>query len=219
MRLSPTHRFCVFLAGKGPLTRRRENKYGALAGFYRYAVSRGFASRSPLPDNEPKPPPSAPPYIYSHDELRRLIGAIEVSQSRALQLDADTFRTLLLLLYGNRVAARRSDAPHTGRRRSVRSGADRAWYEVLQEPSSFPVGSQTRPCAGNICGATCMPCLHGGKGFILFSRNRDGTPLAANTVQEAFGRLRRTTGNPWHRQRRPYPAPAFVQAYVSPYIG
>ena len=25
----------IFLAGKGPLTRYRENKYGALAGFYR----------------------------------------------------------------------------------------------------------------------------------------------------------------------------------------
>ena len=36
-----------FLAGNGPLTRSRANKYGALAGFYRYAVSRGHAARSP----------------------------------------------------------------------------------------------------------------------------------------------------------------------------
>ena len=33
-----------YLAGNGPLTRYRENKYGALAGFYRYAISRGYAS-------------------------------------------------------------------------------------------------------------------------------------------------------------------------------
>ena len=38
-----------FLAGNGPLTRYRANKYGALAGFYRYAISRGHAARSPLP--------------------------------------------------------------------------------------------------------------------------------------------------------------------------
>ena len=38
-----------FLGGAGPLTRWRAGKYGALAGFYRYAISRGFASRSPLP--------------------------------------------------------------------------------------------------------------------------------------------------------------------------
>ena len=42
----------------GPLTRYQENKYCALAGFYRYAISRGYAGSSPLPDNEPKPPKS-----------------------------------------------------------------------------------------------------------------------------------------------------------------
>ena len=48
----------AFLAGNGPLTRYRANKYGALAGFYRYAISRGYATRSPLPpaDEEPRAP-------------------------------------------------------------------------------------------------------------------------------------------------------------------
>ena len=63
----------AFLRGKGALTRYRANKYAALAGFYRYAISRGYASYSPLPDNEPKKPPVAPPYIYTHDEVRRRI--------------------------------------------------------------------------------------------------------------------------------------------------
>ena len=31
-----------FLDGDSPLTRSRANKYGALAGFYRYAISRGL---------------------------------------------------------------------------------------------------------------------------------------------------------------------------------
>jgi len=69
----------AFLAGNGPLTRYRENKYCALAGFYRYAISRGYASSSPLPNDEPKPPKSRPPYIYSRDELCRLFSAIETS--------------------------------------------------------------------------------------------------------------------------------------------
>ena len=50
-----TEQVLGFLAGKGPLTRYRENKHGALTGFYRYAISRGYVTRSPLPDNEPKP--------------------------------------------------------------------------------------------------------------------------------------------------------------------
>ena len=34
----------------------RENKYYALAGFWRHAISRGYATRSPLPSDEPKSP-------------------------------------------------------------------------------------------------------------------------------------------------------------------
>ena len=49
-----TAQVLAFLAGKGQLTRSRENKYYALAGFYRYAISRGYARYSPLPDNEPR---------------------------------------------------------------------------------------------------------------------------------------------------------------------
>ena len=66
----------AFLKGNGPLTRYRANKYTVLSGFYRYAISRGYATRSPLPTNEPKAPRSAPPYIFSHDELRRLFDAV-----------------------------------------------------------------------------------------------------------------------------------------------
>ena len=86
----------AFLAGKTPLTQYRSHKYSTLAGFYRYAISRGHATRSPLPapENEPKAPPSAPRHVYSHDELRRLFSAIDASRSRALKLDAHTFRTL-----------------------------------------------------------------------------------------------------------------------------
>ena len=83
-----------FPIGNGPLTRYRANKYGALTGFYRYAISRGYADRSPLPapESEPRTPSSAPPYVFTHDELQRLFGAIDISRRRALQLDGDTLR-------------------------------------------------------------------------------------------------------------------------------
>ena len=38
-----------FLAGKGVLTRTRAVKYGTLAGFYSFAVSRGHVSCIPMP--------------------------------------------------------------------------------------------------------------------------------------------------------------------------
>ena len=66
-----------FLAGNGPLTRSRANKYGALAGLWRYAISRGDATRSPLPalDDEPRKPRSALPYVYSHGNCSPDLGS------------------------------------------------------------------------------------------------------------------------------------------------
>ena len=92
----------AFLAGEGPVTRHRENKNYARAGFWRYARKTGVARCSPLPDNEPRSPIRAPPYIYARDELQRLLDPSNVEACRrgAKQLDAVTFRTLLLLLYG-----------------------------------------------------------------------------------------------------------------------
>src|SRR3954465_7154761 len=96
-----TAQVLAYLAGEGPPTRHRENRYYALAGFWRHAISRGHAARSPMPDDAPRSPVRAPPYIYSRDELARLFdpATVEASRRGAVQLDAVTFRTLLLLLY------------------------------------------------------------------------------------------------------------------------
>jgi hypothetical protein len=74
-----TAQVLAFLAGVGPLTRHRENKYCALAGFWRHAID---------PTN------------------------VETSRRGAVQFDAATFRTLLLLLYG--AGLRFSEAPISG---------------------------------------------------------------------------------------------------------
>jgi site-specific recombinase XerD len=184
----------AFLTGAGPLTRYRENKYYTLAGFWRYAISRGHATRSPLPDNEPKSPPRIPPYIYSHDELRQLLDPATVASSRrgAVQLDAVTFRTLLLLLYG------------AGLRFSEATGLTLADVDLVEDVLTIratkfyksrlvPVGPQLARVLANY-----MPLRrHGGlargeTSFLL--ANRDGTRLASSTVQAAFDALRRITG-------------------------
>ena len=43
-----------------------------LAILFPYAVSRGYLAVAPLPTAIPKRPPPFVPYIFSHDELRRL---------------------------------------------------------------------------------------------------------------------------------------------------
>jgi integrase len=90
-----------FLTGRGgPITANWHCKYGALRGFYRYAISRGYARTAPLPKAIPKHPPPLVPYIYSVKELRSLLDACLTYERTPHVLDPHTLRTLLLLLYG-----------------------------------------------------------------------------------------------------------------------
>ncbi|MGA2956831.1 MAG: tyrosine-type recombinase/integrase [Thermodesulfobacteriota bacterium] len=90
-----------YLAGTGPITTFWHRKFEALSGFYRYALSRGHISLSPLPTTLPKRPALFEPYIYTHNEYRRLVEMTQgLGQGQRCQVQPATFRTLLLLLYG-----------------------------------------------------------------------------------------------------------------------
>jgi integrase/recombinase XerD len=90
----------AFIAGTGPVTTYWRQKFKILSSFYRYAIGRGMVAASPLPTNVPNFPPSLTPYIYSTEELKRLLAATEVLRAPRCPLRALVFRTLLLLLYG-----------------------------------------------------------------------------------------------------------------------
>lgn len=89
-----------FLAGKGVVTRHWHQKFKILRGFYRFAMARGYVDFCPLPETIPKPPPSLVPYIYSREEILRLLDATQTLENPMSPLQATTFRTLLLSLYG-----------------------------------------------------------------------------------------------------------------------
>ena len=88
----------AFLDGTGPMTRFWHRKLDALRGFYRFALARRYTPRSPLPTNVPRCPQAFVPYIYSEEEIKRLLAAA-ASRERC-NLSTLTCRTLLLLLYG-----------------------------------------------------------------------------------------------------------------------
>ena len=90
----------AYLAGKGPVTRFWQRKHEVLVGFYRFAIARGYALHAPLPHRVPKPAQAFVPHIYSHDELRRLLKATSGCYNPHSNIESDTCRTLILLLYG-----------------------------------------------------------------------------------------------------------------------
>jgi integrase/recombinase XerD len=93
----------AFLTKGGPITSTYHLKHGILRGFYRYAQSRGYTGSVPLPTVLPKPAARVRPYIYSREELRRLLAAVDSLQEGYRgyrRLEPITLRTIVLLLYG-----------------------------------------------------------------------------------------------------------------------
>lgn len=91
----------LYIAGTGPVTAFWHRKHQVLLGFYRFALARGYVTISPLPKIVPKPPRVFVPHIYSQDELRRLLKATASCDNNShSNIESDTCRTLILLLYG-----------------------------------------------------------------------------------------------------------------------
>jgi integrase/recombinase XerD len=88
-----------FLDGSGNITATWLVKYHILRRFYQYWIGRGHTRDSPLPRQTPRIVMNFVPYIYTRQEIRLLLDAIPVSQKEC-SMDANAFRTLLLLLYG-----------------------------------------------------------------------------------------------------------------------
>ncbi len=87
-------RVLAFLAGRGPVTRFWERKHSVLAGFYRFAMARGHTNIWPLPRAVPKPTEAFVPYIYSREEIGRLLDAVVLIDHPRCPIDPDTYRTL-----------------------------------------------------------------------------------------------------------------------------
>ena len=94
----------TFLNGTHPglVTSYWTKKYSVMTGFYRFALARGYAKTSPLPQSVPKlTAPAFIPHIYSQHELKRLLDATPAGCSgNKVAVEADVFCALLLLLYG-----------------------------------------------------------------------------------------------------------------------
>ena len=76
-------------------------RYRTLSGFHRYLATRHGIHLPAMPPVPNTGTTTFVPYIYSHEELVRLLEATpDACQRRGALLDEGTIRTVLLLLYG-----------------------------------------------------------------------------------------------------------------------
>ncbi|MHA7598794.1 tyrosine-type recombinase/integrase [Alicycliphilus sp. T452] len=180
-----------FIVGSGPITRTALGKYAVLSRFYRYAMTRGHADGSPLPAAPPKLGKDFVPYIYSRQDLRRLLDTTdEIDQPKNL-IDPGTYRTLLLLLYGT--GLRISEALHL-----TMADVDLSEAVLHIHGSKFyksrlvPIGTDVEGVLRRYLArrVQCQPV--GPESPFLLSRLAG--PISLSAAEHTFVRLRRRAG-------------------------
>jgi integrase/recombinase XerD len=171
------------------ITRRK--KYRVLARFFRFVVARGRLKASPVPVIEWKrSSPSRTPYIYSADELKRLLAAVPDATAAQSHIDAETLHTYLLLLYGaglRRGEARRLKVDDVDLAQSLIRVRGTKFFKTRIVPLGASLTAAIKPFV-----AKRRNCLTD-DGSTLFTK-RDGTPLSDSAIGSAFKRLRTIAG-------------------------
>lgn len=194
---TPVHRIAAaavtrFLNGPGPVTSAWHIKYHALKGFFRFAVSRGHMAAAPLPAVPPKRPPRFVPYIYTPDDLRRLLAAVPTYRRYRTRIEPPTFRAILLTLYGAGLRVREAVAltvEDVDLANAVLTVRDTKFFKTRL----VPVG---RDLAGVLAGyarwsiTAHPPGVPGGR----FFRGKRGAVITRETLEEAFQMLRAHAG-------------------------
>lgn len=175
--------------------RRRfaRERHSTLNGFFRYLVGREHLAVSPLPDPPRRSPSSFQPYIYSHEELKRLLDATTlVESSRRWRMQRLTMRTLLLSLYGaglrvgEALSLRLCDVDRTERVLSV-------WDTKFFKSRLVPIGAQlSRVMAEYIAVREALPLLDGDRSPVFVFRT--GQALSYSAVRAVFAQLRERAG-------------------------
>lgn len=182
----------LFLRGRGTPTWTWKVKRASLAGLYRYAIARGLVAVIPLPAQPPKLPPQQTPYVYSVDELQRLLEATVVLENTVSRLRPLTYRTLLLLLYGSGLRVSEALALRIG-------DVDLAQRLVTVRNTKFyktrlaPIGPRlTQQLAAYLDRRRTLPLPEGEDSAFLSSRTGHG--FCYEQVISAFQRIRSAAG-------------------------
>lgn len=187
----------AFLYGKGPVTSFWFGKFGVLSRFYRFLIIRNYVEATPLPKTLPKCPEPMTPYIYTQDELRRLLAATDRLQSPWSPLRGHTYHTLILTLYstglriGEALSLTLADVNLTESLIMVRNGK-------FFKTRLVPIGPQlTEVLRTYMQRRRKLPCPRGEDSAFFVTRS--GNALTYDQARKVFPILRKLAGI--HREK------------------
>jgi integrase len=176
----------AFLDGNQPLSHYWHRKHSALLGLFRFALARNLVSGIPLPASTPRCHQTYQPYVYSEEDIDRLIGALD--GARSTLIEPYTLRTLVLLLYGT--GLRLSEALHlclvdVDLQQKLLTVRDTKFYKTRW----VPIGPHLVRVLHDY-----IVTVHAAPGVEVqrtpFFVRRDGGPPSAGGIRRAFARLR-----------------------------
>ena len=177
----------------GPLTSAATwyKKYSVLLGFFRYWRARNELSNLPLPPPRRSPVQTFVPYVYSRTELRRLLVASGIVQRQFnCVIDARTFRTLLLFLYGTgamlgeATQLERKDVDFRRRRIKIRSSR-------VNRSREIPIGFDLYEILLGYHRKHHQKETVRDPSFFL---TKDGVQIKTDTANQTFQRVRKEAG-------------------------
>lgn len=178
----------AFCRGTGLPTRHWANKHSALRGFFNYLRSRGYIVASPLQEPGPQARHAFQPYIYSHEELQRLLDATATLTSTRFPLQPLTYRTLILLLYGaglrvgEAIRLRRCDVDLHDRLLSI-------WDTKFFKSRVVPIGAGL--CSALETYRTARDAqFHPPDSHATFFAARNGSGMSRQQLEKVFRHLR-----------------------------
>jgi site-specific recombinase XerD len=167
-------------------------KHRVLAGFFRYAITRGRLKTSPmLPVLRKRGVAAFTPYIFSKIELKRLLAAVPAATGPCSDIGADTLRTFVLLLYGaglRRGEACRLNIGDVDVPQSLLHIKETKFFKTRIVPVSANLSEILNAYVAKHCSLRSRD-----GGDLLFCK-KDGTPLTDSAIAAAFRRLRTLAG-------------------------
>ncbi|MBI3264190.1 MAG: tyrosine-type recombinase/integrase [Acidobacteria bacterium] len=193
----------AFCRGHGAPTRCWSRKHEALRGLFRYLVGRGHLHHSPLPEPGPRIQSTFQRYIYTHDDVVRLITAAAQPVPPATLIQPQTLRLVVLVLYatglraGEALRLRDCDVDLRDRLLTI-------WESKFFKSRLVPVGTELcRALSQYQTDRARLPRAEGDRS--VFFATRRGRAISLGRLEHAFTRLLRQThvgqGATGHRPR------------------